>query len=777
MKRLLSLGLLLVVACGAVLIGQVTSWGRWEQRLPAPAMEVPGEDVDYQRRREEWIETLHRHAPGTDWRAMDAAFRATALQTRMQRIAELQTVRATADQYRQVELAAVSGQWFERGAGNVAGRTLGTEFDASNNRLNVLSHGGNLWRADRTALNWNSPGDGASFTPTGNFGYLARLSGAERLLVLSDAPTGVYRSDDGGVLWAPATGLTTSNIWYSSGLAIRDPANSELYALRVEYDFGAAVWRPRLWASANRGASFSDRGFLGVRDQVALFSPRYNSSTMYLLDGLMLKTITAGTHALVNVASIAGATPLAAGDRVALSGGVDGANTFLFAFINRSGAGVTEVYRSLDGGANWTRRTDAPTSLFGLNSAESSTRDPLRLYIGGINAYRSHDGAASWQLVNGWQSYYGGEATNLHADIPNIDVFVDNSNVERVFVSTDGGTYESSDGLLSVQNLALSGLRNAQYYGSYTPRTTPYPILVGAQDQGYQKAKIPVAGITSFVQTISGDYAHLSSSNNGGSLWMVYPGFVQLDTAPAAGDWPALKSWDYAAANFQDWLFLAPIEANPLNPNQALLAGGGIGANRNRVLTLTYNGSSITYSEDSFNFGSKVTDVQYSRNGLTRYAIADAGGFYRDSGAGFSLRSSGLPDGQFFYGNCILVHPTTPGTIYVAGAGYSGPGVYRSTSDGDSFTPFNTGLPNTLVYHLAMSADGAHLFAATELGPYYYDTTVSSWVSLAAAQTPDQIYWHVDYIDALQTARFSTYGRGVWDFVVNSDVLFANGFE
>jgi hypothetical protein len=767
-----------LIAISAALIWNTRSPDPQSPRfLPTPAMEVHGEEGDYQRRRAEWIETLHRHAPGSDWRGMDASFRAGTLNSRMQRITALAARGSAPDAYLRLDAAAVSGQWYERGAGNVAGRTLGTEFDVAANRLNVLSHGGNLWRADRTALDWTSPSDAASFTPSGNVGYLTRLTGSERLLVLSDAPGGIYRSDDGGVVWTPATGLATSNVWYASGLAARDPASSELYALRVEYDFGVSAWRPKLYASTTRGASFSNQGFIGVSNQVALFSPRYNSSVMYLLDGLMLKTITPATHALVNVASVTGAAALAAGDEVTLSGGVDGANTFLFAFIVRSGGSVTEVYRSLDGGMSWTRRTDAPTALFGPNSAETSTRDPLRLYVGGVNAYRSHDGASSWQLVNAWQDYYGNEASKLHADVPNIDVFVDTGNVERVFVSTDGGTYESTNGLLTVQNLSLSGLRNAQYYGSYTPRTAPYPILVGAQDQGYQKAKTPVPGLNSFVQTISGDYAHLSSSNNGGNLWMVYPGFVQLDTAPASGDWPALRSWNFATANFQDWLFLAPIEANPLNPNQALLAGGGIGANRNRVLTLTWNGSSISHSEGSFNFGSKVTDVQYSRDGLTRYAISDAGGFYRDSGAGFSLRASGMPDGQYFYGNCILVHTTLPGTIYVAGAGYSGPGVYRSTSNGDSFSPFNTGLPSTLVYHLAMSADGAHLFAATELGPYYYDTTAASWVALAAAQTPDQIYWHVDFIDALQTARFSTYGRGVWDFVIGTPVLFANGFE
>ncbi len=771
MKRL-ALGLAAIAVAALAASRFPAGGGLAERPLPPPVEQAPGERADHHRRREAWIAGMHRAAPGTDWRAQDAAFRAQAIGERREAVFALRAAGAPEAAYRAVRTPAVSGQWAERGSGNIAGRTLATEYDVAANRLNVFSHGGNLWRADRGPLNWTSPADGASFTPNGSFGYLQRLTGPERLLVLSDAPSGVWRSDDGGATWQSATGFASSNFWYATGFASRDPGGTEVYALRNEF---SGSFRPRLYASTNRGSSFAPVAYLTARDQAALFSPRYNSSTMYLLDGLQLKTITPATHALVNVSTVTGAAALSSSNRVALSGGVNAGTTFLFAFIERGG--VTEVYRSLDGGASWTRRTDAPTTLFGLNSAETSTRDPLRVYVGGVNAYRSHDGAQTWQMVNPWQDYYGQEATKLHADIPNIDVFVDGNNNERIYVSTDGGTYESLDGLLTVQNLSLAGLRNGQFYGSYTVRTQPYAMLGGSQDQGYQKATAPVPGINNFVQTISGDYAHLSSSNNGSSLWMVYPGFVQLDTNPASGTWMALRSWDFTANNLQDWLFLAPLEADPLNPNRALLAGGGIGGNRNRLITLTWNGSSISHSEGSFDFGSKVTDVQYSRDGLTRYVVNDAGQVYRDSGAGFTLRSSGMPDGQFFYGNCILVHTTTPGTLYVAGAGYSGPGVYRSTTNGDSFSPFNTGLPSTLVYHLAMSADGAHLFAATELGPYYYDTALTSWVAIGAAQSPDQIYWHVDYIDALATARFSTYGRGIWDFVIGGDIVFRHGFE
>jgi hypothetical protein len=774
MKRVA--GLLLLVAAGGWLHLRAPQ-SPLPPLHPPPAESGPGEDDEYQRRRAEWIELLHRHAPGQDWRQLDGEARRERIATRMQQVAALAARGAARSEYLTVRLPAITGVWQERGSGNIAGRTLATEYDVGNNRLNVLSHGGNLWRADRASLNWTSPADGASFVSNGNYGFLERLTGGERLLVASDAPTGVYRSDDGGSTWNSATGLATSNTWYWMDLAVRDPANSEVYGVRVEYDFGAANWRPRLLASTDRGQSFTAVGFVGSRDQVALFSPRYGSTTVYLLDGLMLKQIAPATHAISNIAAITGAAALGSSDRVLLSGGVDGANTFLFAFIARFGAAVTEVYRSLDGGSSWTRRTDAPTTPFGLNSAETSTRDPQRLYFGGVNAYRSHDGAQSWQLVNAWQDYYGNEASKLHADIPNIDVFVDGSNVERVFVSSDGGSYESLDGLVTVQNLSLAGLRNAQYYGSYTPRAAPNAILVGAQDQGYQKAKLPVAGINDFVQTISGDYAHLSSSNGGSNLWMVYPGFVQLDLAPATGDWPSLRAWNYASANLQDWLFLAPLEADPLNPNRAMLAGGGLGANRNRLITLTWNGVSISHSEGSFDFGARVSDVQFSRDGATRYVINGVGQFYRDSGSGFTLRSNGLPGGQFFYGNTLLVHATAPGTIYVGGSGYSNPAVYRSINNGDSFQPFATGLPNTLVYHLTMSGDGQHLFAATELGPYYYDTGAASWVSIAAAQTPDQIYWHVDYIDTLSLARFSTYGRGLWDFAIGEPALFRDGFE
>ncbi len=749
---------------------------------PRPMADQPGESgQDFRARRSAWIEYLHRAAPGVDWRKQDAVFRA-------QRFAERETLRrermaagATPAQLRAVETTAISGTWVERGSSNQAGRVTGAALDATNNRLSVLSHGGNMWRASRSLLDWTSPNDGARFAASGNAGFMDRLAGVggERLLVASDNPANIYRSDDGGLSWNANGGTPLGNSWYTMGLTSRDDTQSDVYLLRVHYDFGTTNWRPHLFSSTDRGTTFTSRGFVGQRDTVSIFSPRYDSSNVYVLSGNQLSTITPGTHALASVSTITLGFTLAGNEQTVLSGGFSGGQVFLYAFYSRPDTGTTAVFRSLDGGSTWSARSAVPTTLFGANSAESSGNDPLRAYAGGVNLYRTIDGGASWILVNDWTQYYSTPASKLHADIPNIDVWRTSGGAERVYIATDGGLYESSDHGATVLNLNLSGMNVSQYYGSYTRRTPPHQVLAGAQDQGYQKALAPTGGIDSYVQTISGDYAHLESSDGGTNLWMVYPGFAMVDTTTTAPGQAGLVDWDFAANNFTGWFFLAPLAVDPLNSSHVLLAGGNVSGSGQRLISLTRSGGTISHAEIAFDFSTAVTAVAYSNNGGTRYAMNDSAQFYRQVGAGaWTQVSSGLPGNHFFFGNRILVDPAVAGKIYVAGSGYSNPGVYVSVNDGTTFVPMSTGLPSTMVFDLAMSNDGAHLFAATEVGPYYYDTATSSWQDIGALGAPEQEYWDVDFVDAQNIARFSTYGRGIWDFVPQAtSVLFRNSFE
>ena len=95
--------------------------------------------------------------------------------------------------------------------------------------------------------------------------------------------------------------------------------------------------------------------------------------------------------------------------------------------------------------------------------------------------------------------------------------------------------------------------------------------------------------------------------------------------------------------------------------------------------------------------------------------------------------------------------------------------VYISENHGQSFIAMNSGLPNTLVFQLAGTPDDAILFAATEIGPYAYSRSEDEWFLLSGISAPDQTYWTVDYVPEINTARFGTYGRGIWDFVLNEN--------
>ena len=761
----------------------LTLWQRPDRLLqPAPTENLvgisPGEsDASFSSRRDAWIAGLHRAAPGLDWRAMDAQAR---LASSARQNARRGALAAQGADPNSVVTASVSGQWAERGSSNQAGRVVAAFFDSVNNRLTAYAHGGQIWRADRTSLNWSTPNDTTQLRQSGA-GFMERLGGSERLLVMTDGPSAVQISDNGGQSWATAPGSSSVNPWYAMGLAARDTAGQEVYALRAHYDLAFGDFRAKLFASSDRGSSFTDRGFVGARSQVALFSPRDNSSVMYLLAGTQLFTISPATHALVSVSSVPLATALSAGEQIVLTGGRDAASgqDYLYALYSRGSH--TDVYRSANSGLSWVERTDAPTALFGANSAEASPQFINRLYAGGVNLYRSSDGAQSWQLVNEWGQYYSAPATKLHADIPNVDIFSNGAN-DRILVSTDGGLFESTDHLVSVNNLSLSRLNVAQYYTSYTVRagSASGTILVGAQDQGLQKLINPSAGVQASVQTISGDYAQLSSGNNGASVWMVYPGFVMLETAPGAANQSGLRYWNFNAQNFTDWYFLPPLAADPSNGNRALLAGGRIGGGTShRVVELNYDGSAITANQDlSLDFGAQVTAVAYSANGQTRYAMTEQRNFYRKlaGGSWTLMTASGLPPEQYLYGNKILLDPSNPSRIYVAGSGYSNAGIFVSNAEGQNFTQMANGLPSTMVFDLAISADGTQLFAATELGPYYFDRTTSAWIDISGASAPQQTWWDVDFIDATRTARFATYGRGIWDFTV-VDSVFKNGFE
>jgi hypothetical protein len=369
--------------------------------------------------------------------------------------------------------------------------------------------------------------------------------------------------------------------------------------------------------------------------------------------------------------------------------------------------------------------------------------------------------------VNNWWDYYGDPANKLHADFPGMECLMVGAQ-ETFFLDSDGGTYRSTNGVTTVQNLSLEGLGISQYYDIFTSSTDPYLVAAGAQDQGYQQSLPATAPYLAFEQLISGDYGHLTSTTGTHDLlYSVYPGFVlvQLNEAPPQG----LLQLDFPAGASYSWM--PNILADPSDPEVFYLCADhlwkydrtGASSWSSAQLPQSFATSGASFAT-SLAIATADTDYWYVATNNGRLWTS------HDAGASWTMSSTG-PPAHYFYGTDILVSPSDPNVAYVAGAGYSNPAVFRTTDGGVSWQAMADGLPSTLVFMLAFDNDvDQTLFAAAEAGPYKYDSTLGRWLSLLGTEAPLTTYWCVESVPELDVVRFGTYGRGIWDFAADGVV-------
>jgi len=725
---------------------------------------------DFKNQRKDYIRNMHRAHPDVDWVKMDAEFR----KIRTDKVREIrQDLFYSGDlnpQNKQTENISrdLSGYWQERGSNNLAGRILTADIDWGNNLIYCASDGGNIWRGSLNGEDWTSLTDYLQIRGI-HFLRLIEFDDTRRLLIANG--DNLYYTDDEGVTLQLSNGLDFLSGWGGNYLKrVIMTEDKIVYLLASE---GTGNWNAvgTIYKSTDHGRNFTKILTLDTNagmssnqssDHYDIWTSRYFPGYIYLLHNDEFYRIT-DSDELEFIANI----PVSGSSENILTGGMGSNYPFFYAHVGG------RIYQSMNGGSSWIDRGERPQWYFNLqNSFNSSNINRDQIFWGGMEVFKSTSGGSSWNLVNNWWDYYGNEATMLHADIPEVRFFLDPEYNEVALVSTDGGLYFSNDNLESVQNVSMNGLGVSQYYSTYTKRSFPYNVYVGSQDQGFQRSIAPgQEGVFDFIQSISGDYGHLSSGDGGETIWCNYPGFTLYYGNPATGG--GSLSLDFPGSGH---LWLAPLIEDPYNPNQAYLAGGGLSGG-NHLFHLTAGSGSITYTEGSYSFNSTISAMGYSSiEPSHRYVLTYYGSFYHSSDDGNSWQLSPAfdgPDAHYFYGSTIWASQSTLGMVIIGGSGYSNPPVYISYDHGANFVPLNEGLPNTLVFELAGTPDDAYFFAATEVGPYVYITEEGTWQDLAGISAPDQTYWSVEFIPELNTARFGTYGRGIWDFIIDDSVNIA----
>ncbi len=756
MKRYIYLAVTLLIAGTAVFTGLLLT----KQTVKPQPVEIMSEESDNQIKRQEWIDAMHQAAPGVDWREMDQQTRFEMYQERLPALQEAaRTGQLKSGVIERIADGSLTGQWIEKGSSNLAGRVHCVDVDFTNNRLYAAADGGQIFVGTIDGQNWKTISDPYRIS---NIQFIRAFpfAGGTRVLASNDRVRMNY-SDDMGITWKLSGGLSS---YYNGYNLIRSvsQADGTLYILAYK---SPSLF---LFRSKDLGATFTRIVKSNGSNLSDIWTNRFGTDSLYLIDKNQVYSLQDST-AWLKTADVNLNFATSEINQVQLAGNTISSVTGLYAMFRLDKA--SRFYGSAPGGTGWTYRGSVDQGPFMSNSFGASPTNPNLIAFGGMEVQYSNDGGVTWIYVNGWGDYYGDMAHKLHADIPEVEFFKKPDGTDLAYVSTDGGSYSSENQLAGVTNVSLNGLNISQYYGSYTHRTKTNVIYVGSQDQGFQKSWEVNDRAVKFDQTISGDYGHIVSGDGGNSMWTVYPGFAMYYPDASVSNAMSTKGFDDMKMKNQYWM--PPLLADPYFPERVYLAGG-TSTTGAHLWYLTYTTAGITYSELPTDFSNgdpntRIASMAFSPiNKDYRYVLNSSGKFFTstDRGTTYTQSTNRGPDSHYFYGNSIVPSPRDINTIWLAGSGYSGSPVWVSHDGGLTFQMMNKGLKNSLIYEMTCNSDGSLLFAASEVGPWVYIVAKDQWYELSGLSAPQQTYWGVDYIPVLRTARFSTYGRGIWDFKI-----------
>ena len=331
---------------------------------------------------------------------------------------------------------------------------------------------------------------------------------------------------------------------------------------------------------------------------------------------------------------------------------------------------------------------------------DASIRDPNLVLFGNLDAFRSTDAGRTFERVNQWDDYYDRPGDRLHGDINGLQFVLDHGE-EKVFFSTDGGTYLSTDGGLDVRNITETGLPTGQFYSTWSSASNPDLWLAGSQDQGLQLS-VPngrTGTALSNAQLISGDYSGLTSASHGFTdVFAIYP---TSKASPGAlmlfqpgGEPGALVSVDLPKLDPSG--FFAASAADPDDPATVYVAG-------DHIWKMTHLGNGRfsqsqlpqSFSPDGFDYVSALVIAPSDHNVWYATTVEGRLWYSRDRGNAWTESDTTQAEEPTGSNGTLVVSATDPFTCYAGGSGYGNPSVWVTHDGGANWSPLANGLPST----------------------------------------------------------------------------------
>ena len=350
----------------------------------------------------------------------------------------------------------------------------------------VASASGGVWKTTNHATSWKP----LETLPENTFGDLAIFPGDSRIIWAGSGEqnnrqssswgSGVYRSTDGGDTWTHLGLEKTASI-----------GRVRLHPTDPNVAYVAAVGN--LWkATPDRGLYKTTDG--GRSWSLILFVDTLTGATDVALDPRNPNVVYAATYQRIRSAfGFNGGGPgsaiwksmdggatwsrlengIPAGDKGRIQFDISRSNPdVLIALVEHTTA--TGTYRTDDGGATWrmTSRNNPRPMYFSKPFIDPTT--DRRVWELGVTVYKSEDGGTTFQNMPNSPTYDVGLKTDHHT------LWIDPSNPRHTILGGDGGLNESWD--LGLTYTRLNNIPNGQFYRIAVDDRDPYWIYGGLQD-------------------------------------------------------------------------------------------------------------------------------------------------------------------------------------------------------------------------------------------------------------------------------------------------------
>ncbi len=630
----------------------------------------------------------------------------------------------------------------------------------------VGSPAGGLWKTTDGGSTWATNTDGLpvlgvsdiAIDPTNtNIMYIATGDGDAVLKAAATKSIGVLKSKDGGATWS-RTGLshTVAEHKLIRKLLIH-PKNPQILL---------AASSGGIWMTSNGGKTWGNQQpgyFIDVEFHPTDPSIVY-ASTLSYFDGqvgyIYRSTNTGSSWTLVASLEDAGRIELAV---------TKSSPNVVQALCADLSWGLAGIWSSSDSGASFIETfKGTPTTNLLCNEYDATGEggqgyydlalainpyNDNEIWLGGINTWKSSDGAKTWGLNSFWApdlAINPNQIQTVHADKHFFAYHPLDSGV--LFECNDGGLYKTTNSGKDWIDLS-NGLGISQIYRIGVSQTVEDNVVCGLQDNG---SKLIDSNVWAEATGGDGMECIIDYTNENIIYTSVQNGVIiktdieQGTQEQISNNIPAGQKENTSPSG----AWITPYVIHPTNPN-ILLAG------YKKVYKTTDQGDSWSaispeLTSDNLNL---ITIAPSDPN--TIYA-STFDSLYSTSDGGINWQY--IPIGIYAAKiSRIAVDPANPKKIFITISGYIvGNKVFVSPDGGQNWYNYSGSLPNVpvnCITYLKGSNEG--LYIGTDIGVFYTDASMIDWVPYQNG-LPNVIVsdLEISYNDNKLWA--GTYGRGLW---------------